>query len=129
MWAGEHGDVKAAYNAFDMATLASAFGEGFPNVVGEAMACGVPVVGTDVGDVRLIVGELGDAVAPGRPELLCAGWTRLRQRLSQQPGLREAARDRVIASYGVEAMVQRTEAILSQLCANRSAMQIAQEFA
>ena len=86
VWAGEHGDVKAAYNAFDIATLSSAFGEGFPNAVGEAMACGVPVVGTDVGDVRPIVGELGEVVAPGQPEPLCAGWARLRRRLSDQPG-------------------------------------------
>src|SRR5262245_56352612 len=39
LWAGESGNVIAAYNAFDIATLPSAFGEGFPNVVGEAMAC------------------------------------------------------------------------------------------
>ena len=64
LWAGEFGDVKAAYNAFDIATLASAFGEGFPNVVGEAMACGTPVAATDVGDVRSIVGELGEVVPP-----------------------------------------------------------------
>ena len=44
VWAGENGNLNAAYNAFDIATLSSAFGEGFPNVVGEAMACGIPVV-------------------------------------------------------------------------------------
>jgi glycosyltransferase involved in cell wall biosynthesis len=48
LWADEVADMKAVYNAFDIATLASAFGEGFPNVVGEAMACGIPVAATDV---------------------------------------------------------------------------------
>src|SRR5258708_8170503 len=62
--AGEIRDVKAAYSAFDIATLPSAFGEGFPNVVGEAMACGIPVAATDMGDVRAIVAEVGETVPP-----------------------------------------------------------------
>ena len=84
VWAGDIADVRAAYNAFDIATLASSFGEGFPNVVGEAMACGIPVAATDVGDVRLIAGELGEVVPPKNPDLLCAAWRRLRQRLAQR---------------------------------------------
>ena len=129
VWAGEIGDVRAAYSAFDVATLSSAFGEGFPNAVGEAMACGVPVVGTDIGDMRSIVGESGEIVPPRQPDLLCAAWARLRQRLAQDPGLRETARDSIIANYSVDVMVQRTEDILSLLCAGRSVRELARAFA
>jgi glycosyltransferase involved in cell wall biosynthesis len=129
IWTGELGDVQDAYNAFDVATLPSAFGEGFPNVIGEAMACGTPVVATDVGDARAIVGTYGEVVPPGEPESLAAGWTRLRQRLAQDPGLREAARATIVASYGLDAMVLRSETVLAQLVAGRPAAEIAREFA
>ena len=129
IWAGEIGDVKAAYNAFDIATLPSSFGEGFPNVVGEAMACGIPVVATDVGDVRPIVGGLGEVVMPNDPDQLCAGWDRLRQRLAQEPGLRDAARGAIVAKYGLDAMVRRNEEVLTRLTAQCPADKIAREFA
>ena len=129
VWAGEIGDVKAAYNSFNIATLSSSFGEGFPNVVGEAMACGIPVVATDVGDVRPIIGELGEIVPANNPDLLCAGWTRLRARLARDPSLREEVRGTIIAKHGLHAMVGRTEAILSQLVADRPSAYIARDFA
>jgi glycosyltransferase involved in cell wall biosynthesis len=129
LWVRDIGDMTAAYNAFDIATLSSAFGEGFPNMVGEAMACGVPVAVTDVGDVRLITGELGEVVPPKNPDLLCSAWRRLRQRLAQDPGLRYEARDRIVVNYSLDTMVRRTEDILSQLTAGRPAQEIAREFA
>src|SRR5262249_35078341 len=101
----------------DITTLPSAFGEGFPNVIGESMACGIPVVATDVGDARTIIGELGEVVPPKRPDLLCAGWERLRQRLAQNANLRGAVRKAIIANYGVEAMLDRTEHVLSRVVA------------
>ncbi len=129
VWAGEAGDPTAAYGAFDIATLSSAFGEGFPNVVGEAMACGVPVAATDVGDVRRIVGGLGEVLPPGRPDLLSAAWTQLRRRLADEPDLRKAVRRHIVTHYGVDVMVRRSEDILARLIANRPANTIAGEFA
>jgi glycosyltransferase involved in cell wall biosynthesis len=128
VWAGEIGDVRAAYNAFDIATLTSAFGEGFPNVIGEAMACGAPVVATDVGDAREIVGAHGEVVPPKEPELLQAAWARLRLRLAQDRDSRQAVRRSIIATYGLEAMVRRTEDILEELVSGQPASEIALRF-
>jgi len=129
VWADASGAVRSAYNAFDIATLASAFGEGFPNVVGEAMACGIPVVATDVGDVRRLVREHGEVVPPRNPDAVAAGWARLRQRLAREPHLGASARDAIVANYGVDLMVSRTEDILAQLCADRRSQDIARDFA
>jgi glycosyltransferase involved in cell wall biosynthesis len=128
IWAGEVTDVKAAYNVFDVATLSSAFGEGFPNVLGEAMACGVPVIATDVGDASVVVGRYGEVVPPNNATQLCEGWTRLRQRLAHDNASPEAARRFIAANFSVDVMVRRTEDVLSALNAGCAPNEIAREF-
>lgn len=61
---GPRDDIPEVTNAFDVAVSSSAHGEGFSNTVGEAMACGVPCVVTDVGDSSRIVGSTGMVVPP-----------------------------------------------------------------
>jgi len=56
-------------------------------------------------------------VPPKRPDLLCAGWERLRQRIAQDASLRGAARNAIVAGYGVEAMLDRTEHVLLRVVA------------
>jgi glycosyltransferase involved in cell wall biosynthesis len=128
IWAGEMDSLRNAYNAFDVATLSSAFGEGFPNVVGEAMACGIPVVATDVGDVRRIVGDLGEVVPPRNPQALACGWARMRQLLMQKSVARAQVRQSIVMNYSLDSMVHRSIDSLSQLVAGRSGEEIAREF-
>jgi glycosyltransferase involved in cell wall biosynthesis len=71
---GKREDVARVLNAIDIASLSSAYGEGFPNVVGEAMACGVPCVVTDVGDSAWLVGKAGRVVPVKHPEALARAW-------------------------------------------------------
>ena len=112
VWAGERTDARSANNAFDIAVSSSSYGEGFSNAICEAMACGVPVAATAVGDAAAIVGETGEVVPPGRALLLAAAWVRLRHRLAQNPDLGATARARILANFSVNAMVLETEAVL-----------------
>jgi teichuronic acid biosynthesis glycosyltransferase TuaC len=52
----DHSELINYYNAADVLLLTS-FHEGSPNVIKEAMACNCPIVATDVGDVRWVIGS------------------------------------------------------------------------
>jgi glycosyltransferase involved in cell wall biosynthesis len=111
VWAGTRHDMPAVYNALDVLCSAS-FREGFPNVVGEAMACGVPCVVTDVGDSAMIVGDTGLVVPPGRPEALAGSLSAMLGRLPEVD--RGALRARIVTRFTVEAWVNATEQALTR---------------
>jgi len=52
----DHKNLVDYYNAADVLVLTS-FHEGSPNVIKEAMACNCPIVSTEVGDVKWVIGE------------------------------------------------------------------------
>ncbi|MEZ4597305.1 MAG: glycosyltransferase [Chloroflexota bacterium] len=70
IWAGPRTDMPAVYASLDLLVSAS-HGEGFSNVIAEAMATGVPCLVTDVGDSAVIVGTTGWTCPPGRVERTC----------------------------------------------------------
>lgn len=113
---GERQDLASLYTAFDIVTLPSAYGEGFPNVIGEAMACGVPCVATDVGDVAEIIGDIGVVVPPRDADALAAGWERLiALGAPGRAALGVRARARIIEHYDLAAVVGRFEALYEEL--------------
>jgi glycosyltransferase involved in cell wall biosynthesis len=116
VWAASRQDVTRVYNALDICCSASLFGEGFPNVVGEAMACGIPSVVTDVGDSAWVAGAGGLIVAPNDCNALSETLARI-IRLSgeERSALGQAGRKRIAENFSVEQMVKRTEDALAAL--------------
>ena len=116
LWTGARSDMPAVYNALDIVTSTSSYGEGFSNVIGEAMACGVPCVVTDVGDSAIIVGETGIVVPPEDPQALADGWRSMLKRLNDKSySIKEMARARIVSYYNSEIFVQKTSKVLLSL--------------
>src|SRR5262249_17999257 len=71
-----HDEIPLYMNASNVLLLTSVH-EGSPNVVKEAMACNIPIVATDVGDVRQVIGRTeGGSVCPAEPQALARGLER-----------------------------------------------------
>jgi glycosyltransferase involved in cell wall biosynthesis len=118
---GERRDMRAFYAALDIATLCSAWGEGFPNVLGEAMACGVPCVATDIGDAADLLRDTGLVVAPRDPAALAAAWRSLIMDGAEPRRARGlAARARIRRDYELDAVVGRYLALYEELAARRA---------
>jgi glycosyltransferase involved in cell wall biosynthesis len=118
---GTRNDIARLMTALDIATSSSAYGEGFPNAIGEAMACSVPCVVTDVGDSSLLVGDLNRVVPPRRPESLAAAWRKLlaMDRVDRaQVG--QAARRRMQDQFDLLAITRRYEELYEQVAGTKS---------
>ena len=114
-WHGHLSDMPAFYGAVDVVTSTSAFGEGCPNSVAEAMACGVPCVVTDVGDSSVVVGDCGIVVQPRDPKGLSDAWERMLGFISVERSM--ACRERIANHFSVEKLVDTTELALQGLAA------------
>jgi glycosyltransferase involved in cell wall biosynthesis len=113
IWTGAYADMPPVYNALDIATSASAYGEGFSNAIGEAMACGVPCVVTDVGDSAWIVGDTGVIVPAHKPEALAKAWLScLNQDRNQLGG---QARERILENFSVHRLVNASQQAFEEL--------------
>jgi glycosyltransferase involved in cell wall biosynthesis len=109
IWAGSRSDMPAVYNALDIAVSTSS-GEGFSNVIGEAMSTGVPCVVTATGDSAAIVGDTGAVIPVGDSDALAGAVTTLAER--QSAAARERCRRRIVEHFGLDRLVDETAAVL-----------------
>ncbi|MBS9404246.1 glycosyltransferase [Halomonas sp. TRM85114] len=108
-------DVDRLLPGFDLVTTSSAWGEAFPIVLGEAMACGIPCTATDLGDCRYLIDDTGLVVPPRDPAALSAAWLELQQ---EAPEVREercrAARRRIVENFSIDAVSARFKALYEE---------------
>ncbi len=113
---GNRHDMPRIYPALDIVALSSAYGEGFPNVIAEAMSCAVPCVATDVGDAAEIIGSTGAVVPPRDAAALAAALERLiAAGPEQRRALGQQARRRIVDNYDLDDIVRRYEALYQEV--------------
>lgn len=69
VFAGELSQLERVYPGFDILCLPSTRGEGFPNVLGEGLLCGLPCIAFDVGECSNVVVNHGAVVPLGQEKL------------------------------------------------------------
>jgi glycosyltransferase involved in cell wall biosynthesis len=110
IWSRGRGDMPDVYNALDALVLSS-YGEGFPNVLAEAMSCGVPCATTDAGDAGLIVGTHGPVAPPKDAQALAA----VLLQILNHPPAPTALRSRIVDNFSAEIMARKTGETLISL--------------
>jgi len=106
----QRSDMPAVMNALDINVLSSSSGEGFPNVLAEAMACGTPCVTTNIGDAALIVDDTGWVSPPNDPIGLSNAIIEAIEERSNDEELwtlrKQKCRDRIVENFSLDKMIK-----------------------
>ena len=111
---GLRDDVADVLGAADIFVSSSAW-EGMPLSILEAMSAGLPVVATDVGDCRALLGETGVIVPPHAPVALADAISRLLADSDRAAQLGPAAKQRALADYGLEQWLSSLMAVYQRV--------------
>ncbi|AFM24300.1 glycosyltransferase family 4 protein [Desulfomonile tiedjei] len=114
-------DIRPALRNASVFTLPSA-SEASPNVVIEAMAMGLPIVGTRVGGIPELIeeGRTGLLVNPGDPRGLADALVSLLANPDKARSMGQAGRERAVARHSLNAMVSRTQEVFLEALQRRS---------
>jgi glycosyltransferase involved in cell wall biosynthesis len=119
-FAGEQADVVPFYRAMDL-FVSSSHSEGISNVILEALACGVPVVGTEVGgtpEILRLAGAAGNLVKPNDPDALAQVITDCLADPQALEHRRIAARETICKHFSLNRMVENYEELYHEVAAN-----------
>jgi glycosyltransferase involved in cell wall biosynthesis len=112
---GQRRDIPEVMNGFDLLANTST-SEGFPNVVGEAMSCGLPCVVTDVGDSGIIVGQTGALIPPGDVETLARAWQDFADmKDAVLSSMKTSARQRILDMYDISVVARRYQELFENV--------------
>ena len=119
---GARSDVSEWLPGIDVLAVPSAWGEAFPNVIGEALSCGVPVVATDVGDSARIVGNSGIVVPPNDTEAMTGAILAMAGRpASEREAIGRSGRQRVLRDFALADIASRYDALHAACIAEKLA--------
>jgi len=117
IWLGPQENLPPIYSAFTI-SCSSSFGESFPNVIAESLACETPCVATDVGDSAKVLGPGGIIVPPKDPYALANAFEKVIS--MSEKDLRDIGkkgRNHICQKFAIEKMVRNTENIFISLMA------------
>ena len=112
----ERNDISEITAAPDIATNFSSWGESFSNAIGEAMACGIPCVVTDIGDSALIVGDTGIVIPTKNIDELVKAWIKLIKISSEgRKQLGQKARERIVNNFSLLKIINNYEEVYREV--------------
>ena len=127
--AGQREDVVPWLQSFDTFVLPSYANEGVPQAIMQAMACGLPIITTNVGAIGEIArdGVTAMMVPPQDPEALAAAMVRLRDDAPLRERLGRAAIIEALARFSADIMLTRMEAIFRDVMGKGTLVRVALE--
>ena len=115
------GQMSAFYQGLDVLVLPSRtrpnWVEQFGRVLIEAMACGVPVVGSDCGESPHVIGDAGIVFSEGNVEMLQSSLRELMTDVALREDLARRGRARVLEQYTQAQVAERTVALYRRMLA------------
>lgn len=116
---GPRSDIHNVMPGLDC-LVSTSISEGFPNVLGEAMSCGVPCVATDAGDSRYIVGDTGWIVPVGDAEAIASAVGELIEANTEERDNRsQRCRTRIATTFEISHVIERYADLYKDLYARQ----------